>query len=645
MTLFCRVMTVLCGNSSAISTYSPKWQIVNFDKEINACYIAIRVIDSTAYNEDQVGVRIEEFGLYGEEADIDYQPTNLASYLPVSAYLTDANGKTEAVSDKDFTIKENIYISDSDASTVADFTTDGKKLDLVFNLCNDAELSAIKVLAESSKLSYNVYAAMDIGKVWDNSSLIATYNGSDTPFSVGEDEELLTARYIRVSFAGTNGNKVTIKDIQAIGLENQLLKHKAISRSLGATNASVFARDLKTNELTYDNFKGGGALFDSDYYGAAMTYVGVLGQSTANAMVSLGGLKNIDEINIYFTRHMTRNHPLELKIYASNTYEGAMDFNAEPLATFTGLPKEGKYSISFKPMLARYVRIEVTKNNYNPATGEGDFVSKENMTLAFSEIEIFGTSVVGMQTSFEIDDIMSFTDPETKITWEIIRVDETDIITSVYSSKLVTYKASNWQKTSLNKSPYYKVVGDNVYGFEFYDFFGEKVENIEGREIRVKFPVSAELLGGASMLGDASDPFKIEAVESNDGDGIVYTSFVYKPDSKVALLVATDGEDEYWSTIGELENFPTDEEEKEEEKTEDSSNDLDLEDGSDFLGDQEFEESETISSKTKTTKRVIKTVAPLWLLILEGAVVLLFLGAIVSIIVLQVIKNKNKKVI
>ena len=47
----------------------------------------------------------------------------------------------------------------------------------------------------------------------------------------------------------------------------------------------------------------------------------------------------------------------------------------------------------------------------------------------------------------------------------------------------------------------------------------------------------------------------------------------------------------------------------------------------------------------KATKRVIKTVAPLWLLILEGAVVLLFLGAIVSIIVLQVIKNKNKKVI
>ena len=626
-----------------------RWQLVNFDKEINACYIAIRVIDSTAFNEDQVGVRFEEFGVYGEKADIDYQPTNLASYLPVTAYLTDGKGVTTLVDDKDFTAKENIYISDSDEITIADFTTKGQKLDLVFNLCNDAEISKIKVLAESKKLSYNVYAASDVGQVWDDLSLIGTYNGSDTPFELGLVDELLKARYIRFSFDASNGDKITVKDIQVIGLENQLLKHKALSRALAATNASVFARDLKTNELTYDNFQSGGFLFDSDYYGAAMANVGVLGKSSANVMVNLGGLKNIDEINVYFTRHMTRNHPLELKIFASNTYEGAMDFNAEPIATFKGLPVGGKYSISFKPMLARYVRIEVTKNNYDPATGEGDFINKENMNLAFSEIEIFGTSVVGMQRSFDRDDIMSFTDEDTGITWEIIRVDETDIITSVYSSKLVTYKASNWQKTSLNKLPYFKVDNDKVYGFEFFDFFGNQVKNIEGREIRVKLPVNSENLGGGSAIGNATDPKVIEMLESNDGEDHLYTNFVYTPDSKVAVLLATDGDDEYWSTIGELENFPGDEEEEEDTSNEtDSDSDLDLdfdlelEDDSDFLGDEDINEGETSeTSKTKITKKVTTTVPPIWLFIIDGALVLLLLAAITTIIVIGVKRKKG----
>lgn len=618
-----------------------RYQIVNFDGTVNACYVAIRIIDSTAFNEDQVGVRIEEFALYGEEADIDYQPTNLSSYLPVTAYLTDSNDKVSEVSDKDFTKEENIYISDSDETTIADFTTNNQALDLVFNLCNDAEISKIKVLAESEKLSYDVYAAMDIGEIWSETSLIATYNGSDTPFSVGEEEELLTARYIRISFPKTNGKKVTVKDIQVIGLENQLLKHKAISRALDGNKASVFKRDLKTNELTYDNFKEGGVLFDADYYGAAMTYVGVQGVSSANILVNLDGLKNVDEISVYFTRHMIRNHPLELKIYTSNTFDGAMDFSAEPVATFKGLPKEGKYTVSFKPQLARYIRVEVTKNNYDAKTGEGDYINKENMVLAFSEIEVFGTKVVGMQTDFDRDDILSFTDKETGISWEIIRVDESDIITSVYSSKLVKYKASNWQKTSLNQSPYYKVDDDNVYGFEFFDFFGNQVKSIEGREIRVKLPIDSEYLGGGSAIGNATDPKVIEMIESNDGDGYLYTNFVYKPDSKVAILLATNAEDEYWSTIGELENFPGDEEEEDDSDL-DFDLDLDLDDGSDFLGDEDFEDA-TTGSKTKITKTITRSFPPIWLIILDGALVLLFLAAVVMFIIVTVKRAKAKK--
>lgn len=617
-----------------------RWQYVNFDKEVNACYIAIRIIDATAYENEQLGVRLEEFGLYGKEAVIDYQPTNLSSYLPVSAYLTDSKGATTEVNEKDFTAKENIYISDSNETTIADFTTDGKKLDLVFNLCNDVEISKIKVLAESKKLSYKVYAASNIGQVWAEESLIGTYNGSDTPFEVAANEKLLNARYIRISFAATNGNKVTVKDIQVIGLENQLLKRKAISRTLESTHASLFARDLKTNECTYELAKNAGLLFDSDYFGAATTYVGVLGESSANILVNLAGLKNIDEINIYFTRYMTRHQPLELKLYVSNTYDGAMDFNAEPLTTFTGLPKEGKYSVSFKPTLARYVRIEVTKNNYNPATGEGDFINKENMTLAFSEIEIFGTKVVGMQPDFEKDNLMTFTDPETKISWEIVRLDESDIITSVFSSRLVKYKASNWQKTSLNKSPYYKVVGDDVYGVEFFDFFGNKVENIEGRQVRVKFPATAEMVESGLAVGDATNPKVIELIENYEEDGYVNSTFAYTVDSKVALLASTNGEDEYWSTIGELENFPSDDGEDNNDSSDDF--DFDLEDGSDFLGDEDLNEGST--DKLKITKKVTTTVPPIWLFIVDGLLVLLLLGAIATIIVIGVKRKKANKI-
>ena len=617
-----------------------RWQYVNFDKEVNACYIAIRIIDATAYENEQLGVRIEEFGLYGKEAVIDYQPTNLSSYLPVSAYLTDSKGVTTEVNEQDFTVKENIYISDSDETTIADFTTDDKKLDLVFNLCNDVEISKIKVLAESKKLSYKVYAASNIGQVWAEDSLIGTYNGSDTPFEVAANEKLLNARYIRVSFAATNGNKVTVKDVQVIGLENQLLKHKAISRTLESTHVSLFARDLKTNACTYDVFKEGGMLFDSDYFGAAMTYVGVLGESSANILVNLGGLKNIDEINVYFTRYMTRHQPLELKLYVSNTYEGAMDFNAKPLTTFTGLPKEGKYSVSFKPTLARYVRVEVTKNNYNPATGEGDFINKENMTLAFSEIEIFGTKVVGMQPDFEKDNLMTFTDPETKISWEIVRLDESDIITSVFSSRLVKYKASNWQKTSLNKSPYYKVVGDDVYGVEFFDFFGNKVENIEGRQVRVKFPATAEMVESGLAVGDATNPKVIELIENYAEEGYVYSTFAYTVDSKVALLASTNGEDEYWSTIGELENFSSDDGEDNNDSSDDFDFDFDLEDGSDFLGDEDLNEG--ITDKLKITKQVTTTVPSIWLFIVDGLLVLLLLGAIATIIVIGVKRKKAK---
>ena len=151
------------------------------------------------------------------------------------------------------------------------------------------------------------------------------------------------------------------------------------------------------------------------------------------------------------------------------------------------------------------------------------------------------------------------------------------------------------------------------------------------------------------MLGDASDPFKIEAIDTNDGEGMIYTSFVYTPESKVALLIITDSEDEYWSTIGELENFPTGgEEENEKDDSSDDSDfnlDLDLEDGSDFLGDDDINEGETSeTSKTKITKKVTTTVPPIWLFIVDGLLVLLLLAAITSIIVIGVKRKKANKI-
>lgn len=524
-------------------------QIVNLATPINAKYVALRVIYPVTTADQYIYPRISEFAVYGTEAIIDRTPTNLAPSMPVEAYLTDNKGDREKVSQTNYTSKEIINTTDGEASTTATIKTNGDELSLILNLCQDVDISEIKVVSanDSSKYinKYKLYASNDYNKLWDSSSLVYTYDGKGNPKQSTSKKftKAKNMRYVRLEVLDDT-NSVTIADIQVIGEANEVLKNKNFARNTAKFDLYTMNLDGTGYKALSDDVK---AMHDGTIKTTSGFMGGVQGKSTANIELDLQDFRNINKVEMVFPKYATQYSPTLTHIYVGQTQDEVQGEDVKPTYTIKGLPKDNKLTLEFEPTFAQYVRISFVEG------GHSNGIFKE-MVYAISEISVYGTSVEGMNP--ESSNVIQFEDEKLGVKWGIVKKSKNDVYTDVVDSTVTVSKVTNWQKHSLEKTPYLKIIGDKKYTFKFYDAMGNEVTDFGNRRLEISFKMTGDMDDGTSMVGYSGNKWYVQPYDSAVNEPGYITA--YELDGKdytYSPLCITSSTDPYWDTIGPLEDY------------------------------------------------------------------------------------------
>lgn len=95
-----------------------------------------------------------------------------------------------------------------------------------------------------------------------------------------------------------------------------------------------------------------------------------------------------------------------------------------------------------------------------------------------------------------------------------------------------------------------------MYEIQFYDITGNRVYDLDGRKVRIKTPVSEELLGGQMLFGNAADKNVIELYETLENAQSGKNSYIYyelteTEGYKFAITQLTDADDPYWDFLND----------------------------------------------------------------------------------------------
>ncbi len=534
-------------------------QIVTFKEKPRGCYIAVRIVDPNMVEleppnngDPWITPKISEIAVYGEKANIVSTPMNLAIHMPVDAYLTDANGNmTEIAADK-FTAEDIAKLTDGNTDTNVVIETDGKELSLVYNLCKSMSIDEI-ILHTSSSPQYKpeavkIYAAEDMNGVWDETSL-AKNGGISSENKCAVSTNGKKMRYVRIVICASKQKKCSISEIEIIGLDRQRLKYKNLALSIAPAFMQAFSQNKKSGNISYINLDSStlGGLVNNDKNTVTSVEGGNPEKDTLNLEMYLGDLKTVSAVSVYF-KDIDAYKPTKMYIYACESEAELLSKDIKPVAVFDGLSNDGVYQAEFKPMLARYIRVCVPEGN--PL--QNDY---ETYCLAFTEVSIMGTAVVGTQTSTDNDALLSYKDENTNISYDIVRLDTNDIFQQIASTKIVKSTATQAQKASLY-SALYKVLDDTIYEIQFFDLKGEKITNLQGRKLRIKLPISREFLGGQMMFGCASDSETIALYETLEYDAegqspYIYVEITEEDGFSFVITQLTSEDDAYWEFMPE----------------------------------------------------------------------------------------------
>ena len=486
-------------------------QLVNFDSPKRGAYFAIRILNPVSGAKQSIGARVAEIAVYGEKANIPVLPTNLAKNMPIEAYVQNSKGDLKEVSTKDLTVSEIKNLTDNDQNTSASFKANGT-VQLIYNLCNDAVIDAFRLTSNAKE--YKVYATSDLNKIWSEDSLVYTYNGSGTngkTLATG-----INVRYVRFEISNF-GDELKIDEVECIGGDNQVNKYKKLSRSFKNFDklVTLSSYDPKTKTQKYTSAQFNGAfktLFDSGY----KTPLGIWGGTNNGVYLDFilnlddpdkkvnkvddqtvvttypDVVRNIDKIALSFPQALPGYSPTKFEIYTSEELGEFEDgeFDLEPAATYDGEPILGTKTFSFAPRLARtvLVRFICGDTEYDPYLNN-------QMTFAFTEFEVWGTKVVGMQKDGTDSSLIKFTDKKTGISVDIQKYDINDIYTKAHQIKVEEVKATTAQKKGLAELGPLKIAKNKVYKVSLLDINGNPITSVGGRDIKITFPYNANKYG------------------------------------------------------------------------------------------------------------------------------------------------------
>lgn len=525
-------------------------QEVDFQKSIFGRYIAIRILNPVYTATEYVRPRIVEVGIWGEEAEVDLTPVNLTDKMPVTAYLGEIGSLAEI---DDITIKEIDNLADGDNSTGATIKTNGKTLHLIYNLCQDAEVYELFVNSLEGKTNlknYKIYASDTQTGVWDEDALIYTHSGSS---ATGEKKfaDSTKMRYIRIEVLD-KADKTYIGDIQVIGPKAIQQRNKNLIKNINDIGYNYYLQDLESGEIEYLNTNTAGinsALIHNGLTNMATNVNGAIkGESTMNVIIDMADLRTVNSFRLDLPKRAKEYYPTETYVYFGENADKVQAVDAEPDLTFKGLPEENFLEANFVPKTARFIRVCFAD--------AGENYGADHLIVALTEITVNGTGIVGMNLGER--NVINFEDKDLGIKWGIVRDTTNDILTDVASSEVIVGDATNWQKRSLEKTPYLKVVGGKTYTFKFYDIAGKEIKDFGGREIEMSFKLRDEMEAATSMVGYSGNKWYVEVYESNTSQYENYvTTYVKGMTENITFspLCIVKSDDEYWSTIGELEDY------------------------------------------------------------------------------------------
>ena len=577
-----------------VAGISPIQRIVwNEGSKPVGCYVAIRILESTNRNVDWGYLRMTEFAVFGSKASVETTPINMAESMPIEVYTTDSNGKMRQLELNSESVKA---LTDGDSSTAFTFKADNKRLDLVYNLCQAGRVYGYSLLPDNSSgyiKGLKIYASENLNALWEESALVYE---NKTDGETGDTlTDYLTARYIRFSVPANSGNNIKISEIEINGLSDQKLKNRNIMPYVEeASNIFEYTYSSGTVDFISVDSNYMQMLFDNNKELAPTIYGAENGKSSLNYLVCLGELRNISDINIWFDSSSDVWLPEKAKIYIGETWGEVTGENRKAVAEFNTVPDENGWKIELVPTLARYVCISIEKMN------DGYYIDNR-ISPIMTEIEVFATNVKGMNTSDDNDALYTFSDMKTGIKWEIVRRDISDILTTVYSSKIVQTDITAAQENGIAKNGY-KASESTVNSIEFYDRLGNRITDIGERKVRIYYP-NAEGVDPLTTLIYSISGSEVSGQNSslsNDGK-YIYTELTELSNLNLILALYT----------GE---FYTESEDSGDD-TDGSSSIIDIPNNSgntgtvieDTLVDISDDDAETVIKKHKTIKKFKKS--------------------------------------
>lgn len=531
------------------STYE-RGHLVNFDSPKRGAYFAVRLLNPVSGAKSSIGARVAEIAVYGEKSNIPVLPTNLAKNMPVEAYIQNSKGDLKEVSTKALTTTEIKNLTDDNKSTSASFKANGT-VQLIYNLCNDAVIDTFRLTSNAKK--YKVYATSDLNKIWSEDSLVYTYNGSGTngkTLAKGKN-----VRYVRFEISNF-GDELKIDEVECIGGDDQILKYKKLSRTFKGEQVTLSSYDpkAKAQKFLLSNYNGKmSTLFDSGYKTPLGIWGGKNNEVYLDFILALDDIRNIDKLALSFPQVLPGYSPTKYEIYVSEEV-GEFDdgeFDLDPVVVYDGKPHLGTKVSEFAPRFARAILVRFISGDT-----EYDPYLNNQMTLALTEFELWGTAVKGMQKDIYNDAVLTFKDKKTGVTVDILKYDNNDIFTKAAKLKVQKVPATTKQKVDLASQGALKIVNDTVYKVTLLDASGNPLENAGGRDVRITLPCDVDKYGYPLIAQSTKDG--IVALEATSEANKHYFTTNVLTDTNYIVAAFTSSDDPYFDNLDvEIPEDPT----------------------------------------------------------------------------------------
>lgn len=460
-------------------------------------YIGITVeAPNSGISYADVRMILREIGVYGT---LDPgEPTNLLANTIMNAYQNNQKLSSEKFTDEmRHIITDNISSADNGIQIGTDFP-----LDFVFDLGGGKTIDSFLLGCGSDDMSslicgFKVYAAQTEDEIWSENSLIYTYSRSsqDTQSIIRYQlPETSSYQYIRfcITKGGIDGS-CKLSEISAIGYSWQKNEMENILYQASNSDIIAFIENNETKTIfetdTFadrnNNQKGDltSALTDDERGGTNVSLYGAKPDTeTLNLQIDLQDTCLIRNITVSGISHQSLYNSSKMALYISNSTEELWGSEAKAISVGTDSSRSGTLNFDFSETQGRYLRLSVLE-------GADQSVCIGSQLAVLSEITVDG---VRYNTGIDSTNMPSFVDSNTGIKVDILPLSYRDVYSNVKSMQIIKKDPNVEQKKYLNKFNLI-VYNDACYEIRLFDAYGNVVNDLGGRSLKISFPVDSTL--------------------------------------------------------------------------------------------------------------------------------------------------------